>query len=230
MDNMYKKYTMILDTETTGLQNSYPTQISYILVTFDPIYNIEKTVNKYIQLPSNIVLSSEVTDITGITRAMCDSGDVEKDVLKEFCDDYLSCHMIVVHNYEFDIKCLFHAIQRNWEMLKNTHPNALVLFDPIYMKENGISYHCTMKSNIERCKLPFAHSLDFKRKQRKGFKYPKLEELYIVLFNQKPKHLHNAMMDILVTLRCFYKTVKQKDIVESEFQELIFKYITHIDH
>lgn len=45
-------------------------------------------------------------------------------------------------------------------------------------------------------------------------KYPKLLELFKHFFNEIPSGLHNAMTDVIVTLRCYYKMQFNIDIFE----------------
>jgi len=61
------------------------------------------------------------------------------------------------------------------------------------------------------------------KKPRK--KFPRLSELYKVLFEtDPPSDLHNSMIDVLVCLRCFLKARGAKEIAESYFEELVSKY------
>ena len=64
-----------------------------------------------------------------------------------------------------------------------------------------------MKNSIELCKIP--------RVGKNGetyLKYPTLTELHIELFKTKPKNTHNALIDILLCMRCFCKIELRKDI------------------
>ena len=56
-------------------------------------------------------------------------------------------------------------------------------------------------------------------------KFPKLAELYKVLFQTSPPDdLHNSMIDVLVCLRCFLKARGAKEIKDAYFEELVSKY------
>lgn len=66
-----------------------------------------------------------------------------------------------------------------------------------------------MKNTIDLCKII--------RKNYKGepyYKYPRLCELHQFLFGKLPTNLHNAYIDILICLRCFYKLYFQTDILQ----------------
>jgi hypothetical protein len=66
-----------------------------------------------------------------------------------------------------------------------------------------------MLKSIKYCNLP----------GKRGPKWPKLEELYIKLFDQPFIGAHDAMGDVQATRACFYKLVElgviqlEKDIV-----------------
>ena len=67
--------------------------------------------------------------------------------------------------------------------------------------------YCTMKQSTEICKI----EREFPD-GTKYFKYPSLSELYEHLFNHIPKNTHNALIDILICMRCFCKIELKKDI------------------
>ena len=67
--------------------------------------------------------------------------------------------------------------------------------------------YCTMKQSIELCRIERQFP-----DGTKYFKYPSLSELYKHLFNQIPKNTHNALIDILICMRCFCKIELKKDI------------------
>lgn len=69
-----------------------------------------------------------------------------------------------------------------------------------------------MKSSTDFCKIPNFY----------GYRYPKLQELYIKLFDVDFENAHDAFSDISATLKCFKEMVKRriisipKDISEKE--------------
>ena len=67
--------------------------------------------------------------------------------------------------------------------------------------------YCTMKNSIELCKIEA-----ISKNGDKYFKYPKLSELYVELFKKEPKNTHNALIDILICMRCFCKMELKTDI------------------
>jgi DNA polymerase III epsilon subunit-like protein len=71
---------------------------------------------------------------------------------------------------------------------------------------------CTMKNTVDICKLENPNPSPNNKK--KGYKYPKLSELHKHLFSYEPKNLHNSLFDVIITLRCFYKLIFEKDLRE----------------
>jgi hypothetical protein len=77
--------------------------------------------------------------------------------------------------------------------------------------------YCTMKNSVKLCNIP-------KKKQytkKIELKWPRLIELHKTLFNSEPNNLHNALIDILVCFRCFYKMVYDVDpmTINNNFRE-----------
>ncbi len=66
-----------------------------------------------------------------------------------------------------------------------------------------------MQESIDLCAI--------KRLNRSGEEYnkfPTLSELHEKLFGTTPKNLHNSLIDILITLRCFMQLKWKKDLLE----------------
>ena len=77
------------------------------------------------------------------------------------------------------------------------------------IKINIADTYCTMKNSINLCKIEKSWP-----NGDKYLKYPKLSELYVYLFNKEPKNTHNALVDILICMRCFCKMELNIDIYE----------------
>lgn len=58
------------------------------------------------------------------------------------------------------------------------------------------SKYCTMMTTGNICKIPG---------RNKGYKWPKLEELYYFLFNEGFDGAHDALNDVNATARCFFE-------------------------
>jgi hypothetical protein len=55
-------------------------------------------------------------------------------------------------------------------------------------------------------------------------KMPKLSELYALLFPNEPlpKDLHNSLVDVAMTLRCYVKYVYNKDVIDNSNINILF--------
>ena len=208
---------LIFDTETSGLipkhtvpldEQPYVLQLSYI------VYDVEtsrviKIADFIIRPPDHVVIQLIITEITGITRELCDSQGVPIDVaLRAFNEDYERCDLIVAHNIEFDSEMIRIEVMRNSDLETTGCPLIKTLF-PL---DNSKPTYCTMIHGRGICNI--------QRTQPSGrtwIKPPRLEELYERLFSKKPQNLHNALVDTYVCLRCFVKMRFDRDLASSEF-------------
>jgi len=198
-------YVLIFDTETTGLipkhtvplnEQPYVLQLSYIVYDIDTNANI-KTVDLIIRPPDHVSIQPIITELTGITREICDTKGVPIDVvLREFYEDYLRCNLIVAHNIEFDQEMIRIEIMRNMELETTGCPLIKTLF-PL---DKSKSTYCTMNNGRNICNIVRTTTSG-----RTWIKPPRLEELYERLFGEKPTNLHNALVDTHACLRCFIK-------------------------
>ena len=125
------------------------------------------------------------------------------DALKEFNNYLKLCDIVVGHNISFDkrlifVECFRHNICQNFTQFKNNQQ--------IHKSE-----FCTMKNTTEFCKL---ERLGVSNKVYN--KQPKLSELYSLLFPNDPipNDLHNSLIDVAMTLRCYLKYTNNFDITE----------------
>jgi len=200
---------LIFDTETTGLPPSRNTplittaqwphivQLSYMIYDTDT-HTIIKSVDTLIKLAQNVNIPAVCTNIHGITHKMCDEqGRDIKDVLTNFNDALLHADKLIAHNIQFDKNIVTVEYIRNRLTNNFTYNNRI------------ISEFCTMQNSIELCSL---YRTNNSGKQYK--KYPKLVELHEKLFNETPVGLHNAMADVIVCLRCYYKMQFDTDVFD----------------
>ena len=206
---------LVFDVETTGLlrKNSssqrledcpYVLQLSYAMYDCDN-RKLLKTVDSYIKIPTNVEIPKEASDVNHITYEMCADGYPMVDMLKEFYEDYHKSTVLVAHNYQFDSNMLTIEFQRHWPELVSSHPYALNLFQYTYIKSKKMRHVCTMQASTELCKI--AHTTPQKEGKPVTYKWPTLLELNKHLFGSEPQptNLHNSMVDVLVTMRCFIK-------------------------
>jgi DNA polymerase III epsilon subunit-like protein len=205
----------VFDTETTGLPKTkfinpdklnewpYIVQLSYII--YDTSINeIILIQDHIIKMENNVNICEESSKIHGITNEISKiKGKLMKDVMEEFFYYIRNCDLIVGHNVSFDINMLkvellrLRMIQLDMsysdEYIKNVKLNLCYL--------NTIkNIYCTLQESIELCNIQA-----ISKTGKPYLKFPKLIELHKKLFETTPNNLHNALNDIVVTLRCFIK-------------------------
>ena len=181
---------LLFDTETTGKPKDYKqpitntdnwprlVQLSWIIVNDEQEVLKEKDVIIY---PVGFVISEEVSKIHGIIHNdACEKGVDLRATVDEFLEDAYGCDCIIGHNIEFDM---------------NVVGSELVRLEIPYFDFDMISKVCTMKKSTNYCKIKGPY----------GYKWPKLGEVYYLLFNEKLENAHNALYDIRATMRCFFK-------------------------
>ena len=206
---------LIFDTETTGLipkkeelKNTdkfpYIVQISWL------VYDIDN--NKLLSLQNHIIkckieIPDESIEIHKITNEISQSEGISMNTaLKLFELDYKKSDIIVAHNLEFDKKMYMIEALRN---------KRAQLFKNLYNLEKEF---CTMKETIDYCKII--------RQRKNGttyFKYPKLCELYKIIFKSEPNGMHNSLVDVLICLRCYMFYKCKKDVLNNSLVNMLFE-------
>lgn len=192
---------LVFDTETTGLPKGknpsiYKTelwphiiQLSYIVYCSDE-NNLFTVEDDYIKISDDVIIEEDSQAIHQISRDKLNKDGISIDeALNKFNNWAEKCDLLVGHNVSFD--------------------KRMVIVEGIRNKiRMDIQYtYCTMKQSTEICKI----EREFPD-GTKYFKYPSLTELYKHLFNKIPKNTHNALIDILICMRCFCKIELNKDI------------------
>ena len=192
---------LVFDTETTGLPKGknpsiYKTelwphiiQLSYIVYCSDE-NNLLTVEDDYIKISDDVIIEEDSQAIHQISRDKLNKDGISIDeALNKFNNWAEKCDLLVGHNVSFD--------------------KRMVIVEGIRNKiRMDIQYtYCTMKQSTEICKI----EREFPD-GTKYFKYPSLTELYKHLFNKIPKNTHNALIDILICMRCFCKIELNKDI------------------
>ena len=192
---------LVFDTETTGLPKGknpsiYKTelwphiiQLSYIVYCSDE-NNLLTVEDDYIKISDDVIIEEASQAIHQISRDKLNKDGISIDeALNKFNNWAEKCDLLVGHNVSFD--------------------KRMVIVEGIRNKiRMDIQYtYCTMKQSTEICKI----EREFPD-GTKYFKYPSLTELYKHLFNKIPKNTHNALIDILICMRCFCKIELNKDI------------------
>jgi len=210
-----RKRILVFDVETTGLfppksvinppLSAYPHILQLSFVVFDTqFWRVVKSCDFYIRVAESIEITPFITELTGITRKLCDErGIMIEDALYEFYQEYMQCDCVVAHNLDFDRKMVCTEFARlvasqDLAVLKR-FPYINLVFDPIFVELHRIEEFCTMCVGRGICKIQSQNS------RGTYIKNPKLSELYLHLFGQVPTDLHNSLMDTYVCLRCFVK-------------------------
>jgi DNA polymerase III epsilon subunit-like protein len=201
---------LVFDTETSGLplkKNASITETEewpYILqlsfIVYDDSENkIIQIYNNYIK--QNINISKESTNIHGITRELIDEKGVDiNDAMNVFDIALQNSDIVVGHNISFDKRMyMVEAIRR---------------YRRQYFTINGIKKkeYCTMKNSTNICKIERVNN----KTNKKYYKYPTLKELHTKLFNEFPTNLHNSLIDVFATLRCYIMIKDNTDILKNK--------------
>jgi DNA polymerase III epsilon subunit-like protein len=122
--------------------------------------------------------------VHGITteRALRD-GRPLAEVLTQFTEAVAAAESLVAHNIGFDEKII------GAEFYRSDMPNLLESKHKI----------CTMEGSKAYCALPGPY----------GYKWPKLSELHVKLFDEGFAEAHNARADIEATAKCFWELRKR---------------------
>lgn len=191
------QYYLILDIETIGLPQNFEASVEDlenwpdILEIGWQLYNDNRELiqeESILVKPINGVVPQKIVQLTGISsESAINNGYPIKIVLTEFTSVIKKFNPILVaHNCDFDLK----VIQAN--LLKN-------MIDFSIMDQDQV---CTMKKSTLFCNLP-------------NLKYPKLKELYEVLFSDLLEENHRALLDVQATSKCFFKLL-DLNIIEIE--------------
>lgn len=105
-----------------------------------------------------------------------------------FIEHYRKCRYMIAHNMAFDFKIV------GAEMLR-------------YQQNTGgyrLPKICTMEASTNFCRLPG---------KGRGYKWPKLEEVHRILFQQEFDGAHDALADVKACARVFFELKRRKIIV-----------------
>jgi hypothetical protein len=209
---------LVFDTETTGKIDKYadlsetekqPYIVQFSYVMYDTDKNNLLMNDNIIKIPKDIVIPDECINIHGITQEKCQKeGIILYKVLSNFFVNVKQADYMIGHNLEFDVKMLIIEFYRLKEESGNDEAYDRIIDYFERGKQFSSKCFCTMKNTADICKL------ENPNKKSKEYKYPRLSELHKHLFSYEPKNLHNSLFDVIITLRCFYKMIFEKDLRE----------------
>jgi len=179
---------LFVDTETNGLPKDYnvsayetgnwPRMLQICWVITDSEGKTLKRRNYYIR-PEGFELLPKIFNPHAIPEEILKKEGVPiKDVLEEFSRDILTADVVVGHNIRFD-KSVIQA-----ELVRALLPDAF----------EGKRCYCTMIGTKKLCGFVGKH----------GLKYPKLNELYRLIFHEDIEGAHDASNDVDATMKCFF--------------------------
>ena len=212
-----KKKILFLDTETSGFyrkpsdnpkKDPWIVEIAILTHEIDT-ENLEDSgpidVLHTLIKPEGRWIHPAAQEVHGIsvTKANAD-GIFEKNVANTVDLLLEDVDALCCHNTDFDFKFLFDLLVR--------HNKGGALY-----KLSTIPHICTMKATTEFCALPHKSSYG---KKGQAYKWPKLTELYDILFAESFPNAHCAYDDTKATIKCFVEAVKRGIIkLEDIFEE-----------
>lgn len=189
-------YYLFFDTETTGVPQNYkaptsdtdnwPRLVQLGWIVADKEGNTIRKGNKIV-FPDGFTIPIEASRVHGISTEKARSiGEPLSQVLQEFDKDLSQAKVVVGHNISFDI----HIVGAEYYRLTSN--------DPVSRKRSI----CTMGAGTDFCKIP----------GRYGYKWPKLQELFVKLFGHEFEDAHDATADIEATKQCFFE-MKRRGLI-----------------
>lgn len=209
---------IVFDTETTGFSPVYNeiVQLSYIL------YDTDKQTVIYATSPgSDIVkingkIPKETSDVHGITKEMT----LDKRPIKEHIDEFIfycnQASKFVGHNVKFDIKMITGQIEK-FDVNVEERAKYNEFLSKFGMVDKVVKKKTTkVLPDTAYCTMAESQGICAQLKGVKKLKNEKLMEVHKLLFNQDVGgQLHNALVDISVTLRVYLKLTMDIDICQS---------------
>ena len=205
---------IVFDTETTGFspERNEIVQLSYILYDTQTQTVVYATTQGDDIVNIKGAIPPETTAVHGISKDMTLGKRPIKEHIDQFIQYCLQAGKFVGHNIKFDIKMItgqMKKIVKEFPEDKERYDNFLKGFDMVGKNLPEAAY-CTMSESQGVCA---------ELKGTKKRKNEKLMEVHKLLFNQDVGgQLHNALVDISVTLRVFLKLTMNIDICESMTQ------------
>tara|TARA_B100000902_G_C27314441_1_gene920363 strand:- start:1777 stop:2439 length:663 start_codon:yes stop_codon:yes gene_type:complete len=195
---------LVFDTETTGLpernasiydNNKWPHIIQLSYIFYDISNNISVIKDEYIRINTNIEINEESFKIHNISHDILKNKGINiRTAINDFNKFLDLADVVVGHNLSFDKRMMF------VECIRNKMQQKFTKFDG----NNKITKpeFCTMKNTIDFCGLYYTN-----RSGKKMKKNPTLSELFLKLFPEEvlPNNLHNSIVDVAITIRCYIK-------------------------
>ena len=125
--------------------NPHILQISFVI--FDTqFWRVVTSYDAYIKVAADIEISPKITEITGISRTMCNECGIDiSDAMHEFYKAYVSCDAVVAHNLDFDREMVLIEMARLNEKYEDNKKRRYIFskFGACERKRAGKSQTCT---------------------------------------------------------------------------------------
>jgi DNA polymerase III epsilon subunit-like protein len=207
--------------------SKWPHSVQFCYILYDNQTNQAKIVNEILRLPEGVTMSAESEAVhkisleksQGQTKKIMDpvtgaetmifNPEIE-DVLREFMADFAKADVIVAHNLRFDRNMLLAEMDR---LRKRSDPEYEIFEEYIQALYDNKKEFCTANFGADVCKIEAINKAG-----KEYYKMPKLKVLYENLFGYEPDEskLHDALMDVVICMRCFYKIRYDVDICSVE--------------
>lgn len=114
---------------------------------------------------------------------------------KEFMNEISLVDRVVGHNIRFDLD----MVKASFMRLLNESAHYKTYLSELKEMQSKNIFYCTQNKMTDFC------NITAKRPDGTEYiKWPKLVELYVILFKEPaPLHLHNSLIDTVVCLRCY---------------------------
>lgn len=192
------KRILVFDTETTGFASKkqkdlskqpYIVQYAHVDIHVNgDNWDIEEQKSKMYKVP--IWIPKQASNIHGITNDRLKNKDTISEDIIEIRKKMEKADLLVAHNANFDMNMIWLELAR-----VGAHSELINLREKVL---------CLMKATTELCELP--------KKRGSGYKWPKLTELHYHLFGDGFEGAHDAMADVMATVRCLQELVHLKII------------------
>jgi len=188
---------MVVDCETNGLPrdwrapisqlDNWPRAVQVAWATYDDQHQETASACRIIK-PDGWRISEQAARIHGITTQRASvEGFPARDVLYELHIAAAGVKHFIAHNAAFDGSVIAaEFLRQNWQ--SPFEPRTMI---------------CTMEASTNYCKLPGGP---------RGYKWPKLEELYRLLFEQDFSGAHDARHDAAACACCFFE-LKNRGVI-----------------
>lgn len=225
---------LVFDTETTGLPetkiinpdtlNLWPHIVQFSYVVYDTSLNDIVISQDHIVELRDIIIPEESIKFHGITNKISKrKGENLGLIFSGFFDKLVNADVLVGHNVTFDINMIKIELLRLIYSANVSEREKLIHKYNLHLLTNfkNICCTCSSKESIQLCNIYAINKNGVPYK-----KFPKLFELHEKLFESVPNNLHNSLIDILVTLRCFMKLKHDIDLYKDCYK---FKKIAKLN-